>query len=480
MKTKNILSKFQLLVFLLGLSGCKDFVKIDPPVDQISTAVVYSNDETAIAAIRGIYSKMLSSSGFASGSRGSITLLSGKSADDFININAAENSKQFSSNNLLPENTSLRSGLWQEPYQVIYSANSLIENLEKSNQISSALKQQLIGEAKFIRAFCHFYLTGLFGNIPIILTTDYRKNTIAFQSSQKEVYLQVIEDLKDAKNKLSDVYPAGERCRANKWVATSLLARTYLYNKDWLNAEIQSSEVIKRKDMYNIILDDLDKVFLKNSQETILQFSVPLTLGVNTFEGNIFILNTVPSSTLDEVSLSSDLISAFEPGDLRLTKWVGSLKSGASIWNYSYKYKTKIGNTPMNEYSMVLRLAEQYLIRAESRIHLGDIENGIKDLNSLRQRARAVPTNDVSNPLPDLATNISFENALLAVEKERRIELFSEWGHRWLDLKRTDRANAVLGPFKGEDWQNTDVLYPIPAPELINAPNLRQNLGYEK
>jgi len=82
----------------------------------------------------------------------------------------------------------------------------------------------------------------------------------------------------------------------------------------------------------------------------------------------------------------------------------------------------------------------------------------------LRDRARATPTASNPNPLPPLSTTLSKENALLAVEQERKVELFSEWGHRWFDLKRTGRANSVLGIIKPL-WQSTDILYPLPLSE---------------
>jgi hypothetical protein len=67
---------------------------------------------------------------------------------------------------------------------------------------------------------------------------------------------------------------------------------------------------------------------------------------------------------------------------------------------------------------------------------------------------------------------------LLAIEQERKVELFGEWGHRWFDLKRTGRADAVIGGQKPTTWQSTDVLYPIPQTQRLANPNLTQNPGY--
>lgn len=472
--TNKVIYHFACIALLL--SSCKDFVTIKAPFDQVTTETVYKTDETASAAIRGIYSTMMVN-GFASGSSYSVSLLAGRSSDEFTNFQGNELYKQFSNNDLLPDNANMRSGLWTDPYRIIYAANSVIENLGRSNNVSPTLKSQLTAEAKFIRAFCHFYLTNLFGDVPMILTTDYRVNSKAFASQQTLIYKQIISDLIDAKTQLSASYINTERIRANKWAAAALLARVYLYAGEWANADTEASEVISQSNEYTIATSDLNNVFLKNSKEAILQFYVPENQNVNTNEGRLFILNSAPG-TLSEVVLSEDLLQAFEPGDLRRTKWIGTFSAGTSSWHYPFKYKVKSGNTPSSEYSMVLRLAEQYLIRAEARINQNKIADGIADLNVLRARARATPTTTVGNPLPVLPDHLNKADALRAVERERRIELFSEWGHRWLDLKRTNRADAILGLTKGSSWQSSDALYPIPASELINDHNLKQNPGY--
>ncbi len=477
MQTKTKMVNIVTCLITIIFTSCKDFVKIDAPFDQVVTEKVYSSNETASSAIRGIYSNMMNPNGFASGSFYSASLLVGRSADDFVNFQTTELYQQFSNNNLLPDNVGLRSGFWTEPYKLIYAANSVLENLERSNGVSENLKIQLAGEAKFIRAFCHFYLTNLFGKVPLVLTTDYRINAVSFASTKEQIFKQIIKDLLESKSQLSNDYPSGERIRANRWAAAALLARVYLFGEDWGNAELQASEIIAQSTSYSIETNDLNSVFLKNSRESILQFFVPINQNVNTNEGRLYILDAAPGATT-EIILSNDLLNAFEPGDLRKSKWIATYTNGVSSWSYPYKYKVKNGATPSSEYSMVLRLAEQYLIRAEARIQQDKIETGISDLNILRARARSVPSSLIPDPLPILPSSLNKAEALLAVEKERRVELFSEWGHRWLDLKRTKRAEAVLSVMKGTNWQSTDVLYPIPLSDLINNPNLEQNAGY--
>jgi hypothetical protein len=115
-----------------------------------------------------------------------------------------------------------------------------------------------------------------------------------------------------------------------------------------------------------------------------------------------------------------------------------------------------------------MRLAEQYLIRSEARANLNNIAGAQADLNELRSRAG----------LPN--TQVSDKTAILsAIEQERKSEFFTEWGHRWFDLKRTNRIDAVLIPIKTQ-WVPTASLYPIPESEIINNRGLQsaQNPGY--
>ncbi|MEO2072074.1 MAG: RagB/SusD family nutrient uptake outer membrane protein [Zunongwangia sp.] len=117
-----------------------------------------------------------------------------------------------------------------------------------------------------------------------------------------------------------------------------------------------------------------------------------------------------------------------------------------------------------------MRLAEQYLIRSEAQAQLGNLSEAITDLNRIRTRAGL-------SPLAQNNTNLNQEGILNHIYLERQRELFTEWGHRWLDLKRTNKATEYFSsqnPF----WETTDIWYPIPSEERMRNPNLSQNEGY--
>lgn len=456
-KRKNNLYFVFIFSFLLPFLSCKKFVNVSPPVNSLTTETVFNNDITATAALSWVYTSLSS----GSGSLSSITYLGGILADEATAFSSNIDIQQFFTNNILSSNTNV-SGFWgSSGYTYIYRVNAVLEGLEKSTGITASLKTELQGEAKFLRAFFHLYLTTLFGDIPYITTTDYRINTAVTRLPQTEVFQKIIDDLKDAKEKLSVNYnySNGEKAKPNKWCAEALLARVYLYNRNWAEAEVEATGVINNTTLFG--LNTLDSVFLKNSREAIWQL-IPLNANQNTNEGRIFILTSTPTNS----ALRNEFLNSFEPGDNRKSKWVGNITVGTNTYYYPYKYKLRTATSPLNEYSMVLRLGEQYLIRAEARAQQNNVSGSQTDLNVIRTRA------GLGN------TSANDKASLLSViENERRIELFSEWGHRWFDLKRTGRIDAVLGTIK-TGWLITDALLPIPQSELLVNPNMTQNPGY--
>lgn len=463
-KKYNLTFTYLLCLGIL-FQSCKKFLNIDPPISSIEQDLVFQNNPQATSAVVGMYSSM-NSNGFASGTTTSVTFYAGMSSDDLIGYNTI---LPFYENHLVAELPEINA-LYNDFYRTIYKANVILEGLDASSSLSPPVKAQLQGETYFIRSFANFYLVNLFGPIPLPLTSDYRTTESLPRSSVEAVYAQILSDLKKAESLLVDAYPGTGRSRPNKAVAQALLARVYLYKQDWINAETYSSLVIDKTVDYNLV--DMDAVFLTNSREAIWQL-IPPTGNTNSQDGSALIPGL--SSAPTKASLTPDLVlNGFETGDKRSTTWIKSYTIGSSVYYYPYKYKG-ITVTGISESTTLFRLAEQYLIRAEARINREDLINGIKDLNKVRQRT--LPNGVNVNNIPPLLTTLTKSDAQFALEKERRRELFSEWGHRWFDLKRTGRADVVLSVIKPL-WQAEYKLYPIPSDELNRNKNIRQNDGY--
>ena len=459
-RNRSFISLFIVCQLLLD-GSCTKFVSVDLPNTQLVTSTVFSSDQTAISAMNGVYSSMLTLGGFAAGGSQSVGFLSGLSADELINYSVSSEQIQFFQNSLDKSNSLLYIYLWQTPYQIIYQVNAILEGVNASIQMSENTKRELIGEAEFIRAFCNFYLTNLFGDIPLILSTQYSINALMSRDKKGNVFQQMVSDLKDAETKLAVdySYSNGEKVRPNAWAASALLARVYLFMEDWQNAEAESTNVINQNSLFSLC-SDLSQVFLANSTEAIWQLESNMP-EINTLDGNTYILTSAPL----DAALSPSLVQAFEPGDARFTNWVSDTMIDLITYYYPFKYKIKNGST-LTEYFMVLRLAELYLIRAEARVNLNNPSGAASDLNALRNRA------GLSN-----TTAFSPADLLSAIGHERQVELFTEWGQRWMDLIRTGRVTLVLGSLKS-NWQPSDTLYPIPQGEIQKDPNLTQNAGY--
>ena len=466
-----------LIAIIISNSACKKLVQIAPPVATITTAQTFADSVDADAAILGIYTQMINHNlGGLTFGNGAITIYSGMSADELLPF--FSEGDQVSTNTLIPTTGVIDGFYWLPAYQLLYQINASIEGVQASAGITQTAKIQLIGEAKFLRAFCYFYLVNFFGDVPYTTTSDYRKNAIAPRTPKDQIYDSIINDLKQAQNTLPNdySYSGGERVRANSLAATALLSRVYLFTSKWTEAETQATAIINNTSLFGLS-PDLNQVFLANNSEAILQWN--LNTQYQPFNATPEAWNLIPffSFLNPRFYLTSQLLNGFEAGDQRKTAWIDSsiYDDGITVKTYYIPYKYKIGpstaarNAPATEYYMVLRVAEQYLIRAEAEAQLNDLVDAISDVNAIRSRAG----------LPNLSSMLNQTEVLAAVAQERRIELFAEWGHRWLDLKRTGQARAVLSiiPYKSA-WQDHQQLYPIPAEERLFDPNLTQNPGY--
>lgn len=461
-------SKSLILILVLTIfTSCEEWVEVEEPDHKLVSSEVFDSDQTAESAMKGIYNQLYQAN-FSAGWLGSISVLGGLSSDnlDLINTNALD-LLQFQQHNLLPDNT-YNEGLWSSAYNIIYLVNSLLEGIDKSTKISPEVAQRLEGEAKFIRAFTCFYLRNLYGEVPLVTTTNYEINASLERSTMAEVDEQILIDLGTSLSLLENNVSTGERTQINVYTAKALLARVHLYLNNWELAEEYSSEVIAQSGTYSL-LTDMNEVFLANSQEAIWQIS-PIgagTVTTNTNEGSVFIINPYFPS-LSYVKLSEELVNTMLPEDKRKSHWL-KFHEGLAVY-HAYKYKIQNSIDQVTEYSMVMRLAEQFLIRAEARAQQNELQGAIEDIDEIKERA-GVPLLADSNP------GISQEELLEEILSERRKELFTEWGHRWLDLKRTGRANEFLSA-DSANWSETDLRYPIPAEEIRSNPNLSQNPGY--
>ena len=453
---KNFIYKTLILGAVISGSSCKKFVELGAPPTQILFADAFKTDASAQSVIMGIYSL---SSAAVNGFLTNITFYPGISGDDVQYNGSDANIQEFSRNAILSNNLTA-ANIWGTTYPLIKNTNNAISGIEASTTITASAKAQLLGEAKFLRAYFYFYLVNLYGDVPLPLKDDYSafESALLPRTPAAQVYTQIIKDLTDAQAALPVAYVGTFRGRANKLAATSLLARVYLYQKDYTNAEIQATQVIS-SGVYSLPSPVL--AFINSSNEIIWQIGNATGVSVPG-NGYVSAAAAIPNYSLADVTYQSFESTA----DLRRTNWTAAKTLGGKTYYSITKYK--VGSGVGNEYNVALRLAEQYLIRAEARAQQNNLNGAKADLDAVRTRAG----------LPGINANFNQQQMLAAIEQERKVELFGEWGHRWLDLKRTNRADAVLGALRPTTWKTTAVLFPIPQPQIVINNTLTQNPGY--
>lgn len=468
-----ILHNLTYVLLFTSSIGCKKYLEIPLPIDQLSTETVFSNKATILSAVNGMYSSFGNGtikSGYYQmtywySDEGEINPLPGGEIGDIISANiVAANS------NGVPRL------LWF--YSSIFRANEIIERLPSvsTNIMSEVEKKQIIAAAKYVRAAEHFVLVNTWGDVPLVLTTNAKDNINQIRTPQGLVYDAIIKDLTEATADLSTtVNNTNSLTIHNKYQAQALLAKVYLYRGNWSDAEKAASDVIN-SGQYQLVAG-MNNIFKKGSREAI--FSMGQTSTGLLFDNRAFIgIRTIPATagntTTSYCAIPAGFLNNFETGDQRRINgnWIISLFGKNFANKYLHSSTATALQTAANPQDFIFqRLAELYLIRSEARAQQNNLigtNSALADLNLIRNRAGLLNS-----------TASTQSSILTAIEKERACELFYE-GHRWYDLKRTNRLQQVLSsvPYKAANYKPHYNVLPIQLSELTSSPLLSQNPGY--
>ncbi|WP_316794409.1 RagB/SusD family nutrient uptake outer membrane protein [Pedobacter frigoris] len=434
-----------LLIFTTSLFSisCRKFLE-ESPYDTIPDENTIYDKSSAEAAVRGAY-RSLASLNYSSGFQNTIL----QSGGDIKSLNNAQTDLNVINYDLRSDIAFL-STYWGNFYNTINRANHVIEKLPIVNDIklSTVLKDQLLGEAYFIRAISYFDLARTFGNVQIFLTPTkvVEDKFNVKQSTQAEVYNQVLSDL----NKAEPLLPVTVlRNRVARSTVNALRARLYLYTKKYAEAEADASIVIGNA-AYKLI-----KPFAlaAGTTESVLE----LSYSVNDVNAGYAQWNT-SNRALEPKAVIHNLLN--DPA-------VGGDRKLLSVKNSSGQFIGGIYPTNTSA-AYLIRTAEIYLIRAEARTlkTSPDLQGAIDDVNAVRLRAN----------VPALPNTLTKEDILLVIENERRVEFALE-PFRWFDIVRTGRAAAVFNLNDPDKY-----IFPIPAGEILadKSKSLNQNPGYGK
>lgn len=467
MKKERIIT-FVALIFMMSCS--ESFLELTPQQSVADTEALV-NLEDFNSSITGIYNKISGSNYY-----GRYRFLIPDVLADDVKQNAQANRIEDYAEHIVRVSDGDANSLWTAAYQGINAANAIINSeVELAAAVADEL-DHIIGEAYALRGLIYFDLVNFFAQhytytsdashygVPIILEFDL--STFPSRNSVKEVYDQVISDMRMGISLMKNQSRTGNSNTLSAVSVKALLARVYLYKEDWVNAEAMANDVITsgRYDLisnanyYSLWTTD-------NSSESIFEISMTEVDNV----GGQGIAGLYLPQGFGDYLPSNDVISLYEPGDARLSTFaIDPLLIGEFAPYRMIKYPDINGFDNVK----VIRLAELYLIRAEARAKLGtDITGAQDDLDAVRQRA-----------LPSAPDNSDTGTALEdAIFLERRLELAFEGQRLWdlmrkkLDIVRIQcTSSKCLIPY-GSD----SVILPIPQNETDANPIIEQNPGYD-
>ncbi len=492
---KNMKTKFiQIFITMAGtfaFTACEEQLELDP-ISENTTANAYSTGSDAEAALIGVYDSF----------QQEYYIWDNIIFSDIISDNyyaGGDNPEVYAVEDLdiSPTNSRLFNN-WSQIYTAIAKANIVLQKVPGivDPSFSETRKNQVLGEASFLRAYHYYNLVKLWGGVPLVLETGSTDPAVVNKprASEIEVYNQIVADLDFAVANLPYTYGADanvNKGRATKGAANALLAKVWAQrpDRDYEKVLEYANAVINSPAGY-ALLENYDHLFdgnHYNNSESILE--IQFIGGPEANWGPQLLLP--PSLSGDTwrkfVTPSHDLVNAFDAeGDVvrknatilfEQAPWADefwSLQLNGNV-PFAYKWRSANGWASTNR-QYIFRLADIILLKAEALNALGRVDDAAVEVNRIRERVGLGET-----------TATTQNDMALAIENERRLELAQE-GQRWYDLKRYGRAVTVMNNLQETDLRTNTVkqynmtenklFLPIPQSERNRNPNLEQNPGY--
>ncbi|MDH6306145.1 hypothetical protein M2459_002859 [Parabacteroides sp. PF5-5] len=368
--------------------------------------------------------------------------------------------------------------MWKRWYKTIGRATQSIEYTESYGLTDEAYKNRLIGEAKFLRGLCYFYLVRGWGDIPI------QDGDPSVRAPKAEVYAYIEKDLQDAINGLpvKSGYASADLGRATKGAAQSLLSKVYLYQEKWEQAYEYATTVISSGEYglesdYSVIW----RASAENGTESIFEIQArgesiahgvqqySATQGARGETGWGWGFNTPSDNLLAAFNEAGDTIRRNATIIFRNSVlWDGRIVGATEnpMYNYKAYSSANAGSDDGDKNIRMLRLGEIYLIQAEAANELGKTNEALAALNKVRNRAK----------LPNVTTTNQSE-IRKAIWNERRLELAFEHD-RWADLVRTGQAAEAMAKAGKNFVAGKHELFPIPNKQILEVETITQNPGW--
>lgn len=448
---------FIIIGLFLTLYSCEDFLDREP-IDFSTENKLYTDLDGLNGAVIGVYDALQQSQQY--GDR--FLILMEKRGDNVQDDNSGANggvSYEIETFTETPSNKHLEDS-WTSIYKTIDRCNKILQSVDNV-KMTDDQKTKIVGQASFVRALSYFNLVRLWGEVPVIKTTQ----TVAEARENKRdevslVYQTIIDDLIAAKN-LPASWPDSERGRATSYAAQALLAKVYLYQKEYAKVASELSPIVTAiKDGSKIGLVPMNKTFPND-----LKTSKDILFAVQYLKGGVgeSVAQNSRYRNNDNNSIITLPQSEFEDGDIRK-----ALVAPTGSGQRPGKFNAPATNNETSADFPVMRCAEVMLMYAEALNEQSPAptQEALDALNAVRTNA-----NLAAQTLTDYPDKDSFRQAIY---KERRLELALECD-RWFDIVRTGQLATIyplIKPFR--------VLYPVPQAQIENVNNNTgwQNEGY--
>ncbi|MCL6296406.1 RagB/SusD family nutrient uptake outer membrane protein [Jejuia spongiicola] len=491
---KNLKIKSIFIVIALIFSCSDDFVNVDSP--DANSESFFNTEEDYQMALTGAYDGLQYT--YVNVMLGEIasdnTLCGGESATDVIGFQEIDDMIHT------PNNANLRD-IWNWMYGAVNRANFI---LEFQDNIDFPNKNNVIGQARFLRAYYNFELVKWFGDIPFLVDKriEFGDQFVIERSPKSEVYALIEQDLMFAAANLP--YTQSQVGRVTKGAAQALLGKAYLYQDKFTEAATVLEDLINNGP-YDLVTETRNVQGLtilpifendnENNIESVFEVQYIDTEGagfecLQCSEGNVAVgFNGIRNYSGPEFESGfsfnvpvQEVVDAFEAGDLRLDTAILNIDTWATDTGASFgtgyehtgyfnrKYISRQGDlntgdanlTNPNNYRSI-RFADVLLMAAEA-LNRGSISDTRAQGYLNRVRTRAM--------LPNVTTTGS--NLTNDIYQERRVELVGE-GHRFFDLVRTGRAATEIDGFTAGKHE----VFPIPQIEIqLAGDRWAQNPGY--
>jgi hypothetical protein len=471
------MKKINIIIAFLGImmSSCEEFLTIAPET-ALSSATFYRTEADFEQAVNATYAPLRTIADDRS------WLLTEMRSDNTIyarNINfGATEQQEDLSDHALPDaqgivaNTHV-TNQYRQDYLIIARANQILDLIDDV-EFDQSSKDNLKGQALFLRGYAYYELARYFGSVPLHLTPVTSREEAALPlTPEADIYNHLIGDIQSAINLLPVRSQQGVG-RASKGAAQMLLADVYITQKRWAEAEtllraIVSSGEYELMENYEDIFSE--SVGNKNNAESI--FEIQYLEGPEGLNGNFlyaFMPRPISPQELQPITGTSnpqpldgegnniptpDIIAAYEDGDIREDASIAYVEIAGSdredkVYPYIKKYAkahSLHGNHGMNW--PIYRYAEVWLFMAEALNEQGKTEEAAGFINGIRERAGLAPT-----------TASNQAEMREAIFKERRVEFAFE-NKRWFDITRADRVQEIIGDFGARALANPqDYYYP--------------------